>query len=121
MFLFAICYFIQIIAAADAMDCPIAGRQTRRSLIASAQTCEEAARLFRLCATGASLDGKLALSVGKVCEKSFLAKLPPKERDAYQAAIDACNAPYIHKRGTLYRSAAAHCRVGVMADFAKGY
>ena len=112
---------IHMTSAAGAKDCPAAGEKTKFSLIESAQTCQEAARLFALCAVGASLDGRLALSVEKVCERSFLAQLPAKEREAYRAAIDACNAPYATKRGTIYRSVAAHCRVDIMAAFAKGH
>jgi len=76
-------------------------------------------RLFNRCAIGASLDGRLALSVMKVCEKTSLYRMSAKEREAYNAAIDACNAPYVMKRGTIYRSVAAHCRVDVMAEYAK--
>jgi hypothetical protein len=112
---------IQMTSVAAAKDCPVAGGETKRSLIASAQTCQEAARVFKLCAVGASLDGRLALSVEKVCERSFLAQLPDKEREAYRAAIDACNAANAQKRGTIYRSVAAHCRVDAMAAFAKGH
>jgi hypothetical protein len=111
----------QMTSIAEAKDCPAAGGKAKLSLIESAETCQEAVRLFRLCAIGASLDGRLALQAGKVCEKRFLAQLQGKERDAYRAAIDACNAPYASKRGTIYRSVAAHCRVDAMAAFAKGH
>ncbi len=118
---FLLCGFLVLTGAAHAGDCPAAGRETKFELIANAPSCQEAARLFKLCAVGASLDGELALRVSEVCEKSFLTGLPGKEREAYEAAIDACNAPYAGKRGTMYRSVAAHCRVDVMARFAKGH
>jgi hypothetical protein len=67
---------------------------------------------------GASIDGRLALSVMKVCDKSSLARMPAKERAAYEAAIEGCNRPYALKPGTIYRSVAARCRVDVMAQYA---
>jgi hypothetical protein len=112
--------FVQMTSLTMARDCPVAGGETKLSLIASAQTCQEAARLFRLCAIGASLDGRLALSVENVCEKTLF-RLPEKEREAYRAAIDACNAANARKRGTIYRAVAAHCRVDAMDAFAKGH
>jgi hypothetical protein len=118
---FAIFAFIQVTSVAEAKDCPVAGPEAKLSLIENARTCKEAARRFRLCAIGASLDGRLALSVNKVCERRSLARLPDKERDAYRAAIDACNAANAHKRGTIYRSVAAHCRVDAMEAFARGH
>jgi hypothetical protein len=118
---FGIYALAQMTSFAEANGCPVVGGETKLSLIESAPTCQEAARLFRLCAVGASLDGRLALLVEKVCERSSLAQLPGKEREAYQAAIDACNAPYARKRGTIYRSVAAHCRVDAMASFASGH
>jgi hypothetical protein len=76
-------------------------------------------RLFNRCTIGATLDARLALSVTAVCEKTSLSRMSAKERKAYNAAIDACNAPYVMKRGTMYRSVAAHCRVDVMAKYAR--
>jgi hypothetical protein len=91
------------------------------AVIASAQTCQKTVRLFKRCAIGASLDGRLALSVMKVCERSSLARMPAKERAAYEAEIDGCNRPYVLKRGTIYRSVAAHCRVDVMAQYDRSH
>jgi hypothetical protein len=113
----AICCFSA--APALAGDCPAGEGDGKVALVAKASSCQEAVRLFKLCAIGASLDGRLAASVHEVCERTVIAKLPEKEREAYEAAIAACNAPYVRKRGTIYRSVAAHCRVDVMADFAK--
>jgi hypothetical protein len=89
MIVFAICVFTQVTSITDAKEGPAAGREPRLLLIDTAPTCQEAARLFRLCAIGATLDGELALSVEKVCKRSFLAQLLGKVREAYQAAIDA--------------------------------
>ena len=114
---FALCCLSAVAALAG--DCPVTGREEKLGLVANAPTCQEAARLFNLCTIGASFDAELALQVHDVCEKTSLAKLPEKERQAYKAAIRACNAPYVKKRGTIYRSVAAHCRVDAMADFAK--
>jgi hypothetical protein len=88
-------------------DCPAAGREERLGLIEKASSCLEAARLFEHCGIGASLDGELALRVSQVCEKTSLAKMPEQELEAYGAAIDACNARYARKRGSMYRSASA--------------
>jgi len=104
---------------AFARDCPAAGGDERRAVIAKAPSCQEAARLFKLCAIGATLDGELAAAVEEVCEKP-LATLPEEKREAYEAAIEACNAPYARKRGSLYRSLAAWCRVDAMASYAEG-
>lgn len=114
---FALCCLSSLAALAG--DCPVTGREEKLGLVANAPTCQEAARLFNLCTIGASFDAELALRVDEVCEKTSLAKLPENERQAYEAAIDACNAPYVKKRGTINRSVAAHCRVDAMADFAK--
>ncbi|MGO9543808.1 MAG: hypothetical protein ACLPPF_03325 [Rhodomicrobium sp.] len=118
---FVQCGFAGMTVLAQAGECPAAGREAKFELIASAPSCQEAARLFKLCAVGASFDGELALRVDRVCEKSFLSGLPGKEREAYEAAIDSCNAPYAKKRGSIYRSVAARCRVDVMLQFAKGH
>jgi hypothetical protein len=114
---FAICSYAQIEPSAGAEGCPVTDGNARVAAIARATSCQNAVRLFKRCAIGASLDGRLALSVMKVCEKSSLSRLPAKERAAYEAAIDGCNAPYALKRGTIYRSVAAHCRVDVMAQY----
>jgi len=100
-------------------DCPAGGREEKLALIAKAPYCEEAARLFKLCAIGARLDGELAASANEVCEKTSFAKMTKKKREAYEAAISACNAPYAKKRGSINRSAAARCRVDVMEDYSK--
>src|SRR5215469_6133894 len=99
----------QFESSAAAERCPVTGGDARRAIIARAPSCQDAVRLFKRCAIGANLDGWLALSVMKVCEKSSLARMPAKERAAYEAAIDGCNRPYALKRGTIYRSVAAHC------------
>jgi hypothetical protein len=114
---FAIFSCSQIESSAGAERCPVTGGDARRAIIARAPSCQNAVRLFKRCATGASLDGLLALSVMKVCERSSLARMPAKERAAYEAAIDGCNRPYVLKPGTRYRSVAAHCRVDVMAQY----
>jgi hypothetical protein len=108
---------IQIESSAGAERCPVSDGNKRVALVARATTCRDAVRLFKRCAIGASLDGRLALSVMKVCEKSSLARMPAKERAAYETAIDGCNRPYVLKPGTIYRSVAAHCRVDVMAQY----
>jgi hypothetical protein len=115
----ALCGFAAISAPAFAGPCPTAGREEKLKLLEQASSCQDAARLFKLCAIGAAFDGELALSVNGVCEKRSLAKLPGKERHDYEAAIDACNERYVAKRGSIYRSAAAHCRVEVMARVAR--
>ena len=115
--LLAICSLAAMPALAG--DCPAGGRQEKLALIAKAPSCQEAARLFKLCAIGARLDGELAASANEVCEKTSFAKMTKKKREAYEAAISACNAPYAKKRGSINRSAAARCRVDVMEDYSK--
>jgi hypothetical protein len=88
-------------------------------VIAKAASCDEAVRLFKKCAVGASLDGRLALRAVENCEKRFLAGLPdPRERE-YRKDMEACNAPYASKQGTIYRAKSAHCRVGVALKYSK--
>jgi hypothetical protein len=115
---FAIFTCTQIGSSAGAQRCPVSNGNEKVALVARATSCQDAVRLFKRCAIGATLDGRLALSVTRVCEKTSLARMPAKERAAYEAAIDGCNAPYALKRGTIYRSVAAHCRVDVMAQYA---
>jgi hypothetical protein len=116
---FAICSCAQIESSAGAEGCPVTGGDPRRAIIARASSCQKAVRLFKRCTIGGILDGGLALSVMKVCEKTSLYRMSAKEREAYNAAIDACNAPYVMKHGTMYRSVSAHCRVDVMAEYAR--
>ena len=106
---------------AFAGDCPAAGGDGRRAFVARAPSCEKAARRFKGCAIGARLDGVLALGVEGVCDKAYLSRLRGRERAAYRAAIEACNAPYAKKQGSIYRSSAAHCRVDIMAKYARGH
>ncbi len=108
------------LAAAPAMggDCPASGPEERIAAVAKAGTCQEAVDLCRRCSIGGMLDVSLASSVNDVCEKTALSKLTKEEREAYKAATDACYASHSKKRGTLHRSAPAHCWVDVMADYA---
>jgi hypothetical protein len=116
---FAICSCAQIESSAGARRCPLSDGNERVLLVARAPACKKPVGLFNRCTIGASLDGRLALSVMKVCEKTSLYRMSAKEREAYNAAIDACNRPYVLKRGTIYRSVAAHCRVDVIAEYAR--
>jgi hypothetical protein len=115
----AICSCAQIESSAGARRCPVADGNERVALVARARSCQKAVWLFNRCTIGATLDGRLALSVMTVCEKTSLHQMSAKEREAYDAAIYACNAPYVMKRGTIYRSVAAHCRVDVIAEYAR--
>ncbi|MFZ1109819.1 MAG: hypothetical protein WAN43_15910 [Rhodomicrobium sp.] len=119
--LFFIASSLAIALPAAARDCPAAGREEKLAFVAAAPSCQEAARRFRRCAIGARLDGDLALRVNDVCEKAWLSHLRGPKRAAYEAAIGACNAPYAARQGSMSRSAAAHCRVDVMAEYAKGH
>ncbi len=118
---FALCGLAMAATPSPAGNCPVSGGGERQNFVREAPSCEEAVRRFKLCSIGASLDGPLALRVSEVCEKAYLSKLPEKEREAYRAAIDACNAPYAARQGTMYRSIAAFCRVDMMAQYAKGH
>jgi hypothetical protein len=118
---FALCGLAMAATPAPARNCPVSGGNERQKFISEAPSCEEAVRRFKLCAIGATLDGPLSARVGEVCEKAYLSKLPENERKAYAAAIYACNAPYVAKRATIYRSVSAHCRVDAMAQYAKGH
>lgn len=116
----AVWCFTALTVPASAGGCPVAGRDEKLALLAKVRSCNEAAALFKRCAIGASLDAMLTVPVEEVCERSRLVNLSPEERKAYEAAIHDCNAPYVRKRGTIYRSIAAHCRVEVMAKYATG-
>ncbi len=119
--LFPVAISIVMAGPAAGGDCPAAGRDGRLAYLAAAPSCQQAALRFKRCAIGARLDGELALRVEEVCGKAFLSRLRGEDRAGDEAAIDACNAPNAKKLGGIYRSIAAHCRVGVMAKYANGH
>jgi hypothetical protein len=100
-------------------ECPATNVDHRLGVISSAASCDEAVRLFKKCAIGASLDGRLALRAVENCEKRFLPNLPEVRQREYRKEIEVCNAPYVSKQGTIYRSKSAHCRVSVALKYSK--
>ncbi len=105
------------LAGAQAGPCA-GGGDARVSAIAAAPSCGDAIRLYKSCAIGASLDGRLAAAVQEKCAARLLEKLTARQREAFERALSACNAKYAQRRGTLYRASSAACRVNVIAEFA---
>jgi hypothetical protein len=107
-------------APARAGDCPEHGPEGRRRAIASAPSCQEAIRVFKLCAIGGALDGELAASVAENCEGNALASLPASLRANYDADIQTCNAQYPRMKGSIHRSHTAYCHVDAIERYAGG-
>jgi hypothetical protein len=100
-------------------SCPIAGGDAEKlaAAIAGAESCSEAADLARSCASGTSRDVSMTSHVIQRCEKDF-ATLTRSERAMYTHLTNRCEKKYAREQGTMYRSAASFCRMGVAETFA---
>jgi hypothetical protein len=115
---YLLAFLVLAAVPASAGDCPEQGPEGRQNAIAQAPSCMEAVRIFKLCAIGATLDGVLALRVQEKCEKRVLSTLPATRRKDYEAGIQACNAQYFRKKGSIYRSRTVFCHVDVIEKYA---
>jgi hypothetical protein len=118
MHLIAMASFFATVPALGAEVCPVHGPEEKLQILAAAPSCQESVRLFTLCAMGASLDGRLAVPVKENCEKRFISRLTAERRKTYEAELEACNAKYAQRQGTINRSANAFCRVDVISKYA---
>jgi hypothetical protein len=79
--------------------------------------CERAMKLFKDCEFGTSGDIQLGAAVEKKCERDFLARLTPRQRQLYQSEMQACDRTYENESGTMYRSFTAFCRAEVAQHY----
>ena len=103
-------------APAAALDCPIPPNVVETQLEA-APSCRDAVDLFRACLAGSGADVSRGEVVRERCERDFLAGAPRERKRAYDREVAGCERKYAHRSGTLYRSLAADCAVGVAARF----
>jgi hypothetical protein len=102
--------------------CPVAGAdaETLTAAITRAESCSEAADLARKCAAGTTLDVAMTSDVIQRCEKDF-ANITRSERAMYTQLTNRCEKKYAKEQGTMYRAAAAFCRMGVAVTFSSVY
>jgi hypothetical protein len=85
--------------------------------IETAGDCYKAIEVTESCALGASGDVYTVGEAIKVCEKDFSAKLTKSNRAIYSSLNRQCGKKYEKEEGTMYRSAAAFCSLGVTRLF----
>ena len=81
--------------------------------------CGGAMALFKACELGSSGDIQLGAAVEKKCERDFLARLKPPQKDLYQSEMRACDRKYQNEEGTMYRSFTAFCRAQVAQRYSQ--
>ena len=81
--------------------------------------CERAMKLFEDCEYGTSGDIHLGAAVEKKCERDFLARLKPSQKQLYRREIRVCDRKYQNKDGTMYRSFTAFCRAEVAQRYSR--
>lgn len=95
-----------------------AGADGLAELLAEQPDCKAAIAKLRDCAWGSSADTRFsAIAVG-ICEKAFMPKLSPAERQGYGERMQLCAYRYARQQGTVYISAAALCQADVAARVA---
>ena len=80
---------------------------------------ERAMKLFEDCEYGTSGDIHLGAAVEKKCERDFLARLKPSQKQLYRREIRVCDRKYQNKDGTMYRSFTAFCRAEVAQRYSR--
>lgn len=114
---------ILVSAPALAQDsCPVPGGDAEKIVAAinGASSCWSAVSLTRSCSFGTGVDIGLTSAAITLCEKDF-AKITRSERAMYTHLTRRCEKKYARERGSMYRAAAAFCRMDVAATFSNVY
>jgi hypothetical protein len=110
---------ILTLVPARAEDCPTSGMDDIVAAISAAPSCDRAMKVAEACALGASGDVQFGEAVEKKCEGSFLAKLKPPQKRAYDKAMGVCDRKYRNESGTMYISFTAFCRAKVAQRYSR--
>lgn len=95
-----------------ATECPADGVEIEAQ-ISRSESCYEAAKIARDCAWGSSIDVSFVAAASEICLKTY-DSWSDKHKIIMSTVIEDCQRKYENESGSLYRSMAAFCSLGII-------